>query len=65
MKEDKGIDELEEIIKKMFFKGDISFNDEVIITKSIGTIYLPIQNFEKISFTRSSPTSSPIILPII
>lgn len=32
MKEDKGIDELEEIIKKMFFKGDISFNDEVIIT---------------------------------
>ncbi len=32
IKENKGIDEFEDVIRKMFFKGDISFNDEVIIT---------------------------------
>jgi len=31
-KEEKGIEEFEEILKKMFFKGEISFNDEVYIT---------------------------------
>ena len=31
-KEAKGIEELEEILKNMFFEGEISFNDEVYIT---------------------------------
>lgn len=31
-KEESGIRELEEVIKKMFFHGEISFNDEVYIT---------------------------------
>ena len=31
-KHNTGIDELEECIKKMFFAGDVSFNDEVYIT---------------------------------
>lgn len=31
-KENTGIDDLEEAIKKLFFKGEISFNDEVMIT---------------------------------
>ena len=31
-KEEKGIEELEDLLKKMFFKGEISFNDEVYIT---------------------------------
>lgn len=31
-KEEKGIDEFEETVKKMFFHGEISFNDEVYIT---------------------------------
>ena len=31
-KEEQGIQEFEEIIKKMFFHGEISFNDEVYIT---------------------------------
>ena len=31
-KEHKGIEDLEDAIKDMFFQGDISFNDEVVIT---------------------------------
>ena len=31
-KEEKGIEKLEDLLKKMFFKGEISFNDEVYIT---------------------------------
>jgi tRNA modification GTPase len=31
-KEEKGIDEFENVLKKMFFKGEISFNDEIYIT---------------------------------
>lgn len=31
-KEEKGIDELEQVIRDMFFQGKISFNDEVYIT---------------------------------
>ena len=31
-KEEKGIKELEETVKNMFFKGEISFNDEIYIT---------------------------------
>ena len=31
-KEEKGIEEFEETVKKMFFHGEISFNDEVYIT---------------------------------
>lgn len=31
-KENTGIDDFEEIVKKMFFSGEIDFNDEVIIT---------------------------------
>ncbi len=33
-KEEKGITELEEQIKDMFFGGEISFNDEVYITNA-------------------------------
>ena len=33
-KEEKGITELEEQIKEMFFGGEISFNDEVYITNA-------------------------------
>ena len=32
VKEQKGIEELEETLKNMFFNGEISFNDEVYIT---------------------------------
>ena len=31
-KEESGIQELEDMLKKMFFSGEISFNDEVYIT---------------------------------
>ena len=31
-KENTGIDEFEDTVKKMFFKGDINLNDELIIT---------------------------------
>ena len=31
-KDSTGMEELEETIKDMFFKGEVSFNDEVIIT---------------------------------
>jgi len=31
-KEERGIEELEETLKNMFFDGEISFNDEVYIT---------------------------------
>ena len=31
-KEEQGIEEFEEIIKNMFFHGELSFNDEVYIT---------------------------------
>ena len=33
-KEEKGIDEFASVLKKMFFAGDISYNDEVFITNS-------------------------------
>lgn len=34
MKEQKGVDELEEMIKKMFFHGKLEFNEEVYITNA-------------------------------
>ncbi|MGN0290304.1 MAG: tRNA uridine-5-carboxymethylaminomethyl(34) synthesis GTPase MnmE [Lachnospiraceae bacterium] len=34
MKEQKGVDELEEVIKKMFFHGKLEFNEEVYITNA-------------------------------
>lgn len=33
-KENKGIEKLEETLKKMFYKGEISFNDEIYITNA-------------------------------
>ena len=40
------------------FWSDTSFKPDLYFE-----LYFPIQNFEKISLTRSSPTSSPMILP--
>ena len=34
MKEQKGVAELEEVIKKMFFHGKLEFNEEVYITNA-------------------------------
>ena len=31
-REEKGIDQLEEVLKDLFFQGEISFNDQVCIT---------------------------------
>ena len=31
-REEKGIDQLEEVLKDLFFRGEISFNDQVCIT---------------------------------
>ena len=54
-KENTGIDELEETIKDMFFKGEVSFNDEVYITnirqknslqEAYDSLHLVVQSIE-------------------
>ena len=54
-KEHKGIEDLEDAIKDMFFQGDISFNDEVVITnirhktslqEALDSLHLVMQSIE-------------------